>query len=158
MHSFMTINKVSLDGKVLRYDVFHNNNLVEAEIKAQKRVAELHEMGLRDAFYINEADYMHEDVAPCQGIQYLHIDAENKTVTFNVAAFDTDKLNKAMANLRKQRNERLLSSDIVVLPDRWAVMDVDTQVMWTDYRQALRDLPANSVDPVNPIWPSEPGD
>ncbi|NBP87864.1 MAG: hypothetical protein EBU59_05025, partial [Planctomycetia bacterium] len=26
-----------------------------------------------------------------------------------------------------------------------------------DYRQALRDLPANTVDPANPVWPTKPG-
>ena len=28
--------------------------------------------------------------------------------------------------------------------------------VWMDYRQALRDLPANTVDPANPIWPVKP--
>jgi len=25
------------------------------------------------------------------------------------------------------------------------------------YRQALRDLPANTTDPANPVWPVKPG-
>jgi hypothetical protein len=25
------------------------------------------------------------------------------------------------------------------------------------YRQALRDLPANTVDPANPVFPTKPG-
>jgi hypothetical protein len=25
-----------------------------------------------------------------------------------------------------------------------------------DYRQALRDLPANTTDPENPVWPTAP--
>jgi hypothetical protein len=29
--------------------------------------------------------------------------------------------------------------------------------VWMDYRQALRDLPANTVDPANPVWPVKPG-
>jgi hypothetical protein len=27
---------------------------------------------------------------------------------------------------------------------------------WVTYRQALRDLPANTADPANPVWPSAP--
>jgi len=29
--------------------------------------------------------------------------------------------------------------------------------VWMDYRQALRDLPANTTDPANPDWPVKPG-
>jgi hypothetical protein len=33
----------------------------------------------------------------------------------------------------------------------------DTQKQeWATYRQALRDLPQNTVDPANPIWPTKP--
>jgi len=27
---------------------------------------------------------------------------------------------------------------------------------WLDYRQALRDLPANTTTPENPVWPQPP--
>ena len=27
---------------------------------------------------------------------------------------------------------------------------------WATYRQALRDLPANTSDPANPTWPTKP--
>ena len=27
---------------------------------------------------------------------------------------------------------------------------------WVAYRQALRDLPANTKDPINPVWPEQP--
>jgi len=27
---------------------------------------------------------------------------------------------------------------------------------WAAYRQALRDLPANTADPRNPVWPIPP--
>ena len=156
MHSFMTINEVDSSGKILRYDAFNDGDLTQVEIKAQERVAELHEMGLNDAFYINQKDYIHDDVEPCQGIQYIDVDVENKTVIFNVAAYDTDNFNKAMNKLREQRNERLLASDVIVLPDRWAAMNDDTKTNWANYRQALRDLPANTTDPTNITWPEEP--
>ena len=53
--------------------------------------------------------------------------------------------------LRNERDARLGSSD-------WTVMaDTPTNTAaWKAYRQALRDLPANTTDPFNPVWPTPP--
>lgn len=53
--------------------------------------------------------------------------------------------------LRRERNRLLAETDWWVLPDRTAT---DEQLA---YRQALRDLPANTADPANPVWPTKPG-
>lgn len=58
--------------------------------------------------------------------------------------------------LRQERNRLLAESDAYVLPDRWSLYDADTQQTWASYRQALRDLPANTSDPFNPVWPVKP--
>jgi len=58
--------------------------------------------------------------------------------------------------VRLERNHRLDISDISVLPDRWDVMDDDAKTVWSTYRQALRDLPANTADPTDITWPTEP--
>jgi hypothetical protein len=63
----------------------------------------------------------------------------------------------AMPQLRQQRDQLLRESDTAVLPDRWEIMSAETQLAWATYRQALRDLPANTSDPLNPIWPTRPG-
>ena len=55
------------------------------------------------------------------------------------------------AELRQQRNTLLKQSDWTQVPD--APVD---QAAWAAYRQALRDLPANTTDPRNPTWPSKP--
>ena len=34
--------------------------------------------------------------------------------------------------------------------------DVTMSDAWKTYRQALRDLPANTSDPSNPTWPTKP--
>jgi hypothetical protein len=56
----------------------------------------------------------------------------------------------AAAKLRRQRNRLLADTDYLALAD----------VTLTDemraYRQALRDLPANTTDPANPVWPVKP--
>ena len=56
----------------------------------------------------------------------------------------------AMQQLRVERNKRLAETDYFGMPD--VVM---TDEMRT-YRQALRDLPANTTDPENPAWPTKP--
>lgn len=59
-------------------------------------------------------------------------------------------------NLRSERNARLGESDAYVLPDRWAAYTTEQQSAWAVYRQALRDLPQNTTDPFNPVWPIKP--
>lgn len=53
--------------------------------------------------------------------------------------------------LRNERNELLEKSDWTQVPDA----PVDASV-WAVYRQALRDLPNNTDDPRNPVWPTKP--
>ena len=62
---------------------------------------------------------------------------------------DTDR---SFGWLRNKRDERLATSDWRDLPSYPGT----NQEAWRSYRQALRDLPANTVDPNNIIWPSEP--
>lgn len=59
---------------------------------------------------------------------------------------------KAWADLRAQRDALLTATDPTQLPDHPA-----DSAAYAIYRQALRDLPANTVDPSNPTWPEEPG-
>jgi hypothetical protein len=56
----------------------------------------------------------------------------------------------AMVLLREKR-DRLLSDT-----DWWAVADRTMTDEERTYRQALRDLPANTADPANPVWPTKP--
>jgi len=61
----------------------------------------------------------------------------------------------ALEKLRKQRDELLDKTD------RYATIDYphrtpEAKQAWLDYRQALRDLPANTTDPENPVWPTAP--
>ena len=56
--------------------------------------------------------------------------------------------------LRTERNKRLTECDWVTLK----AYSTDTPVPeeWKAYMQALRDLPANTEDPANPVWPVPP--
>jgi len=52
---------------------------------------------------------------------------------------------------RQQRNRLLAETDHLALADSTLTDEMRS------YRQALRDLPANTVDPANPVWPVKPG-
>ena len=55
-----------------------------------------------------------------------------------------------MKELRRQRNQLLTETDYLALSDSTLTDEM------RDYRQALRDLPANTVDPANPVFPTKP--
>ena len=56
--------------------------------------------------------------------------------------------------LRRQRNGLLFMSDYTQLSD--AGLTDSKKAEWVTYRQTLRDLPANTSDPENPTWPTQP--
>jgi len=68
--------------------------------------------------------------------------AYDRAVVENHAKFET---------LRQRRNQLLAETDYLALSDH--VLSAEMIA----YRQALRDLPANTVDPANPVWPVKPG-
>ena len=55
------------------------------------------------------------------------------------------------SDLRGTRNRLLSETDYLALSDSTLTDEMRT------YRQALRDLPANTTDPANPVWPVKPG-
>tara|TARA_Y100000401_G_scaffold69886_1_gene56017 strand:+ start:1240 stop:1596 length:357 start_codon:yes stop_codon:yes gene_type:complete len=63
-----------------------------------------------------------------------------------------DEMNAAepLRHLRAQRNLKLEETDW------WAVADRTMTDAEKAYRQALRDLPANTSDPSNPTFPTKP--
>ncbi|MCC2602539.1 tail fiber assembly protein [Sphingopyxis yananensis] len=63
----------------------------------------------------------------------------------------SDELAHAM---RSQRNQRLLTSDYVMMAD-YPLTD-DQRAAWAAYRQQLRDLPETITDPAAITWPVAP--
>lgn len=79
--------------------------------------------------------------------EYL-LPAEYEVVTEdlgNIPHFDS---------LRSQRNTLLSECDWTQLVD--SPLSVEEKADWAAYRQLLRDLPENTQDPLNPIWPAKP--
>ena len=67
------------------------------------------------------------------------------------ADLEQEDIARAWLMLRRKRASMLSHSDWTQVPD--APVD---QAAWAEYRQALRDLPANTTDPRNPNWPTTP--
>jgi hypothetical protein len=67
-------------------------------------------------------------------------------------AYERDVLPvEQIKELRRQRNQLLAETDYLGLPDLGGF-----SAEMTAYRQALRDLPANTADPANPVFPEKP--
>ena len=151
MGSFTTVNKVDENNFICKYDVY------DTKEEADARIAELHQIaGYEDAFVVDN-DATAVDGLLCFKVpKCFPVDKANKTVSFDKSAWDAEKRVEDFKTLRKDRDKLLLASDLDVLPDKWAAMNDDTKTAWSNYRKALRDLPANTADPANPTWPNAP--
>jgi hypothetical protein len=67
-----------------------------------------------------------------------------------VAPIAEDPIKKEWENLRTERNRLLAETDY------FALSDVTMSAEMTEYRKALRDLPANTDDLFNPVYPDKP--
>ena len=151
MPSFTTVNKVDDNNFIIKCDVYGTKE------EADARIVELHKMsGYEDAFIVDNDATAVDGLMCFQSPKHFPVNKANKTVSFDQNAFDADKKTKNFVILRADRAERLLASDIDVLPDKWAAMNDDTKTAWTNYRKALRVLPANTSDPTNVTWPTKP--
>ena len=59
-----------------------------------------------------------------------------------------------LKDLRAERDRRLATTDWVVI--RATSTETPVPEAWATYMQALRDLPATTEDPKNPVWPVQP--
>lgn len=97
-----------------------------------------------------------DDLAAVQIVQSIdeNGNAVHAAPTFTWAEFVAEKAVQQTAYdwevLRAERDKRLAETDW------WASSDRTMTAEQTAYRQALRDLPANTADPENPIWPTKP--
>ena len=66
------------------------------------------------------------------------------------AAWAAGANERKAAEVRTERNAKITACDWRVLPD------VSNSDVWKTYRQALRDIPAQSGFPNNVTWPDAP--
>jgi|TARA_A100001515_G_scaffold127714_1_gene113574 hypothetical protein len=81
-------------------------------------------------------------------------DADGNQITLDQSLVETAAAElvteNAWSELRSKRSKLLAETDYLALSDATLSEDMRT------YRQALRDLPANTTDPANPTWPVKP--
>lgn len=87
------------------------------------------------------------------GVVAYDADGNEVTLDADAVASETATVVNAqnLATLRAKRDRLLAATDYLALADHTLSADM------TAYRQALRDLPANTTDPANPVWPTKPG-
>ena len=91
----------------------------------------------------------YNDGTPNQIISELGIYSQAQTDYNN----ETQRIEAARdywGELRTKRNQLLAETDYLALSDVTLSTDMRT------YRQKLRDLPSNTSDPANPVWPTKP--
>jgi len=84
-----------------------------------------------------------------------HYDVDGNEVTLDVSAVEAETVTVEREQnfkiLRVKRDQLLAETDYLALADHTLSAEM------TAYRQALRDLPANTTDPANPVFPTKPG-
>ena len=91
---------------------------------------------------------------PAGDQQLWTVDAVAKTVTRDEAVEQAKVLLRTWEILRRERNTKLNASDWV--SNRASETGAEMSDDWKIYRQALRDLPANTADPTDITWPEKP--
>ena len=97
----------------------------------------------------NELDALHPVITKQENDLIITLSEEERIETITRWASNT--ITDAFELLRRERNMKLSSSDWTQTAD--STVDVKK---WAVYRQALRDLPATTEDPRNPVWPTVP--
>lgn len=95
--------------------------------------------------YPNVVSLDGEDVAFDEDGNIVELDESVIAAVYDAVAYE-----EGFERLRYKRDNKLSESDWM------ANSDVTMSDAWRTYRQALRDLPANTTDPNNPVWPTEP--
>ena len=83
-------------------------------------------------------------------IEWLSDDIDQPTLAALEAKRDELNAAEPLRALREERDKRIAETDW------WASSDRTMTAEQTAYRQTLRDLPANTTDPANPVWPVKP--
>lgn len=88
---------------------------------------------------------------------------EDRYTADELVAYEANKLELKWNALRSDREAKLVDSEFIVQRHRdqkdaglpTSISDAEFQ-LWLKYRQALRDLPNNTTDIDNIIWPARP--
>jgi hypothetical protein len=82
------------------------------------------------------------------------VNGDDKKITYDKDTADAEKLAKSWEEVRMTRNNLLMTCDWTVATD--TPLSDEDKAKWVTYRAALRDLPANTSDPLDVTWPESP--
>jgi len=105
-------------------------------------------VGAEDQVSLNVGDGLHYIEGGYSSIEYKIIDGKPVLKSQDEKLTPIDEV---WSEFRNTRDIKLQLSDWTQVPD--APVD---QAAWAAYRQQLRDLPDNTEDPRNPVWPTPP--
>ena len=137
------------------YTVYEND-----EFKSILSVPEemLHlNLGANDSYIVGE--YPQDDYYIKDGVFIEYPAKPDYPATFNKATEAWEWNEQASWDqLRYDRDVKLQKEvdPIVTNPLRWGDLTTEKQQEFTNYRRALLDLPANTADPRNIVWPTKP--
>ena len=90
------------------------------------------------------------------GVTYESINLTEGYELFSKEFFETEfeKFinSKPWVAFRNERDKKLSETDWTQTND----IGLKNEEEWVAYRQALRDLPTDTEDPINPVWPEPP--
>ena len=106
-----------------------------------------------DVVSIGATFEVHTDLTwvDCSDTVQMNWQYDGSSFTDKYAKTDAEKLAVSWRVLRSNRNKYLRECDWMAYSDSPTITDA-----WKTYRQALRDLPANTSDPNNVTWPTKP--
>jgi hypothetical protein len=136
-----------------------NNRIITAEgavihsLNPSATIAKLMEAKATPATYDADGVELTPKTYPAADTVYEEVDVDEvelRTHKWLKSRYDSEE----WTTLRVKRDELLAETDWVVVKSQEAGEAVPAA--WTTYRQALRDLPSNTSDPANPVWPTKP--
>lgn len=84
-----------------------------------------------------------------EGVDYAYV-----VDGVSIPQTSTQANEQALEEFREERNKRLADSDWTQAND--SPLSDSKKIEWASYRQILRDLPANTSDPLNASYPDKP--
>ena len=117
------------------------------------------ELNLEEGDQYIEGYYAEEDYYIKDSEFFPYPERPNYPHVFNkeTETWDWDE-DFSWGELRFERDQKLLTvvDPVVTNPLRWNSLTSEKQTEYTNYRQALLDLPQNTADPRYPTWPTPP--